>query len=79
MAERNPNRKEPMTSTQERSDNYAKVVKQIDHTCRIIEGKQGLQWILQKRYKDRWRSYSYPRTRQGLTGALSEKIDQRPH
>lgn len=68
-----------MTSNQERSNNYEKVVTQIDGTCRIIEGKHGIQWILQKRYKDRWRSYSYTRTRPGLLRALSEKIDQRPH
>jgi hypothetical protein len=68
-----------MTSNEERSNNYAKVVKQIDGTCRIIEGKHGLQWILQKRLKDRWRSYGYPRTRHGVLRALTEKIDQRPH
>jgi hypothetical protein len=68
-----------MTSNQERSDNYAKIVVLIDHTCRLIVGTHGLQWILQKRYRDRWRSYSYPRTRRGVFRALTEKIDQRPH
>lgn len=67
-----------MTTNNERSNNYAKIVNQIDDECRIIEGKHGLQWILQKRLKDRWRSYSYVRTREGMKSALSSQVRGRP-
>ena len=59
-------------STRETADDYAKVVVMLSEDWRIIECRDGIQWILQHRgspkkpRKDDWRGRSYCRTSEAL-------------
>lgn len=61
----------PASSTQEKSDNYHKIIMRIDDKWRVIECKDGIQWIIQKKKgyyenKPAWKSISFCRSRKGL-------------
>jgi len=58
-------------SNHESDDNYAKVLATFDPNCRIIDGKCGLQWIIQKQDgqragRPRWTGWHYLRRRERL-------------
>ncbi|RLP28385.1 hypothetical protein [Mesorhizobium sp. YM1C-6-2] len=67
---RHPEQAAPPRSRQrEESDDYPTVVANINAVCRIIEGRDGIQWILQrlagKRHgQPRWEGKRYCQTRQ---------------
>lgn len=57
-------------SHRERDDNYRHVVARLNARWRVIECRDGIQWIVQSSKKwgagTRWESRGYCRTRQGL-------------
>lgn len=63
------------SSKRESDADYAGVICQLDDRTRIVECKDGIQWILQVRYAARWRNCSYHLSRDvliersGATGA----------
>jgi hypothetical protein len=56
---------EATTSHRERDDSYPTVVRLSD-TVRVIDCKDGIQWILQRRYGDQWRGIAFCRRRDTL-------------
>jgi len=65
------------TSRKESSDDYSRVVVMLDPRWRVIECRDGIQWIIQRREKSRgeghWRGVRYCTTRKALkrdAGAL---------
>lgn len=61
----------PVLSTKEKSDDYCKVIVKISDEWRVVESKEGNQWIIQRRrgtYKDKpaWKSVCFCRSRKGL-------------
>lgn len=70
------------SSTQEKSDDYRKIIMRIDDKWRVIECKDGIQWIIQKRkgyYKNKpaWKSISFCRSRKGLRYWVRNKTGKR--
>jgi hypothetical protein len=73
----------PQQSHHETANNYLRIVARLSERWRIIECKDQLQWILQKRDaqragQPRWTGYGYFRTRDALirvSRALCERID----
>lgn len=73
----------PMLSHRERDDAYRNVVVRLNEHWRIIECRDGIQWILQRsdgerRGQTRWSGRSYCRTRNALIRAsrdLAGEID----
>jgi hypothetical protein len=72
-----------ITSHRERDDNYQSVIVQLDPRWRIIECRDAIQWIIQKRsaepsHSGEWRGDSYVVSRDALIelsvkrGLLSE-------
>lgn len=58
-------------SHRESDNDYAKVLANFDPNCRIIDGKCGLQWIIQKRDgqragRTRWTGWHYLKRRERL-------------
>lgn len=69
-------------STQEKSDGYYKIIIRIDEKWRVIECKEGIQWIIQKRkgkfqVKTAWKSESFCRSRKALRRWVRIKTGQR--
>lgn len=65
------------TSHQESSDDYSRIVVMLDPRWRVIECRDRIQWIIQRREKSRdkghWRGVRYCTTRKALkrdAGAL---------
>jgi hypothetical protein len=56
---------EALTSHRERDEDYPAVVSLSD-TVRVIDCKDGIQWILQRRYGDQWRGVAFCRRRDPL-------------
>jgi hypothetical protein len=56
---------EALTSHRERDEGYPAVVRLSD-TVRVIDCKDGIQWILQRRYGDQWRGVAFCRRRDTL-------------
>lgn len=59
------------SSNRESDDDYSKVLATFDPNCRIIDGKCGLQWIIQKRDgqragRTRWTGWHYLKRRERL-------------
>ena len=51
----------------EESDDYTGVVAVLNSKLRVIRGKCGLQWIVQKKERPtRWTSFAYCGTKEGL-------------
>lgn len=50
----------------EQAEDYPHVIAQLNPTWRVILCRDGIQWIVQHRTGNRWRSSSYCRTREGL-------------
>ena len=68
-----PNRESPQAVEHiETSDNYDDVVVAINATTRLINCKDDLQWILQARTGNRWRSKSYWLRRDPLIERLTK-------
>ena len=64
-------------SSREESDDYPTIIARLNNGWRVIECRDGVQWILQrragKRYgQPRWQSRCYCRTRDGLTARVRE-------
>jgi hypothetical protein len=57
------------TSRREKDDTYP-CVAQITPTLRVINCKDGIQWILQGLQGDQWRGLSFCRTREALIRAV---------
>jgi hypothetical protein len=55
----------------EKSDAYPAIAV-LNHHWRVIECAGGIQWILQRRRGDRWRSYWFCRTREALLRGARE-------
>jgi hypothetical protein len=75
---------EALPSHRERHEGYPTVARLSD-TVRVIECKDGLQWILQRRSGDQWKGLAYCRTRaalireaSGLLGRVPEALFQLP-
>lgn len=60
----------PRGRLSEEKDDYPHVVTMLDDGCRVIECKNDLQWIVQRRGKraDSWRGVSFCGTRAALIG-----------
>ena len=56
---------EALTGHREKDDAYPAIAR-LSTTVRVIECKNGIQWILQRRYGDQWRGIAYCRTRDAL-------------
>jgi hypothetical protein len=56
---------EALTSHRERDEGYPAVVR-LGDTVRVIDCKDGIQWILQRRYGDQWRGVAFCRRRDTL-------------
>jgi hypothetical protein len=56
---------EALTGHRERDEDYPAVVSLSD-TVRVIDCKDGIQWILQQRYGDQWRGVAFCRRRDTL-------------
>jgi hypothetical protein len=63
----------PTPSHRERDDHYRAIVAHLNADWRVIECKDAIQWILQRRYGDRWEGKSFCRTRDALTRIILEK------
>jgi hypothetical protein len=68
----------PSTSKREKDNNYHRVVSPLNERYRLVECKDGIQWLVQRRDKSsetlattRWRNVSYPRCREGVFAALA--------
>ena len=55
----------PLTSHRERDEDYPTLIRLSD-VVRVIDCKDGLQWILQRRYGDQWRGVAFCRQRDTL-------------
>lgn len=53
-------------STREKDDDYCRVVAVLNDNWRVIECKDGIQWIIQKASPSEWRSKKYLRDRESL-------------
>ena len=56
---------EALASHRERDEAYPSVARLSD-TARVVECKDGIQWILQRRSGDQWKGLAYCRTRAAL-------------
>lgn len=68
-------------SSREGDDTYLKVVLVLDQSTRIIECRDGIQWIIQRKDRlnktgSRWRGTAYCRTRARLEYRLPDHRDQ---
>ena len=67
-----------MTSRLETADDYAGLVAQLNPNWRVVECRDRMQWILQRRgspqkaHKDGWRGRSYCRTSEVLRRCTRE-------
>lgn len=66
-------------NNEEKSNDYSKLVVQINERWRVIVCRDDIQWILQSRkgsYKGRpaWRGKSFCRTKEGLLSHIREKL-----
>jgi hypothetical protein len=68
---------ELLTSHRERDEDYPTVVRLCD-TVRVIECKDGIQWILQRRSGDQWKGLAYCRTRAALIREVSGLLGHVP-
>jgi hypothetical protein len=66
-----------LTSHRERDEGYP-VVAQLTDTVRVIECKDGIQWILQRRSGDQWKGLAYCRTRAALIREASVLLGHVP-
>jgi hypothetical protein len=62
----------------EEADNYEAIVVKLNTGWRIIECRDGIQWILQRlagqrHGRPRWEGKSYCRTRQGLLRSVHDR------
>lgn len=56
-------------SERERDDGYWKVVAVLNADYRVIECRDGIQWIVQRRFPSQWQGQKYHRSREGLIAA----------
>ena len=68
---------EALTSHRERDEAYPTVARLSD-TIRVIECKDSIQWILQRRAGDQWKGLAYCRTRAGLIRETSVLLGHVP-
>jgi hypothetical protein len=68
---------EALPSHRERDGGYPTVARLSD-TIRVIECKDGLQWILQRRSGDQWKGLAYCRTRAALIREASVLLGHVP-
>ena len=71
-------RRFPAPSTREESDDYQAVVAVLNSRWRVIECRDGIQWIVQRRRGHRdglpvWRGESFCRTKSALLQCIREK------
>ena len=69
----------PATRNGEESDNYPNLVARLGDVWRIIECRDGIQWILQRRAgkrhgQPRWEGRYFCRTRDGLAACVRELV-----
>ena len=74
-----PSREAVPGSSREGDHNYQKIVLALDPSTRIIECRDGIQWIIQRRDsapkgEPRWRGIAYCRTRSRLEYRLPEHL-----
>lgn len=77
----------PVSDNRESADDYGHVVAWLNPRWRVIECKDGIQWIIQQRDAEtvaapRWRSKAYHRTRDTLIDAAKLRagwIDEVAH
>jgi hypothetical protein len=60
-------------SRQESADLYPRVVAQLTPQWRVIECRDGEQWILQRR-SNKWQGHSYCRTSEALRRVVREHV-----
>jgi hypothetical protein len=68
---------EALTSHRERDEGYPTVARLSD-IVRVIECKDGIQWILQRRSGDQWKGLAYCRTRAALIREASGLLGHVP-
>jgi hypothetical protein len=69
-----PQGSRPRTGSHRESDNhYRAIVAHLNADWRVIECKDGMQWILQHRYGDQWKGKSFCRSRDALIRIILEK------
>ena len=68
---------EALTSHRERDEGYPAAVRLSD-TVRVIDCKDGIQWILQRRYGDQWRGIAFCRRRDTLIREAKKLIGNVP-
>jgi hypothetical protein len=63
----------------ENDDDYGAIVAVLTGKLRVIQGRCGLQWILQSSYgsKGKWKSLAYCGTKEGLILRLKEHLQGR--
>jgi hypothetical protein len=55
-------------------DEYSRVTARIDEKTRVIECKDGIQWIVQRRMSANWRGVSFCRTKRALLRCVREWV-----
>jgi hypothetical protein len=55
-------------------DEYYRAIAQLDQNTRVIECKDGIQWIVQRRAGDAWRGVSFCRTKEALLRCVREWV-----
>jgi hypothetical protein len=68
---------EAVTSHRERDDDYPTGARLSD-TVRVIDCKDGVQWILQRRRGDQWQGVSFCRTRAALIREAKRVLGHAP-
>ncbi len=53
-------------SLREEDNDYLHVVARVDETTRVIECRNQMQWIVQRRVGNRWRGFWFCRTKEAL-------------
>lgn len=70
----------PTSEKNESADNYRRVVSRLNARWRVIECRDGIQWILQQGKSSghgmAWRGRSYCRTKAGLMRACAHRIGE---
>lgn len=67
----------PHVSSKETADNYRSIIAELNAGWRVIECRDGMHWILQRRAftaKDQWRARACCRTRCGLLQVVHEYV-----
>jgi len=68
---------EAVTSHRERDDGYP-VITKLSDTVGVIECKNNIQWVLQRRRGDQWQGVAFCRTRAGLIREAKKVLEHTP-